>query len=305
MPMRSRAYSYYLGGFEGEVAGGKAVNAAPDALIWLPACANLELSLGTGEELALPFWERQTERLIRFGWDRPDGKDDDGNIINRYHADNVFCEDNLISRDEQGYVFRTRYSPDLSGLLPRSALAERQLTGDRRAYFLDSIPDTVRELADIIVRKNGSGEDLASILSGIHTFITYGERPIGWHAAIPLETLVEEYKRTLSFSGDCKERLVFAKALCNALDIPCRGVSGKSYYPGGHVWAEAYAPTPDGHIWVPLCSLTEFNTLHPAVHLLWGNVPDLVPEKESFWKSLFGSKKALPPPQMTLSARRV
>ncbi len=299
------SYWWYLDGFGNEVAGGHAVSASPETIVWLPATANVEMRLGTGSELALPFWEGLTGRLVNLGCYVSDGTRAQEST-DRYYADNVFCEDNLVSHDENEYVFRTRYSRDLSGVLPRSALAERQPQGDRRAYVLDSVPDEVRELADAIVRKNGSSEDLAGILSGIHAFITYGERPMfGPHTTIPLEALAEEYASTGSFSGDCKERLLFAQALCTALDIPCRGVSGKSYSACGHVWAEAYAPTAEGHLWVPLCSLTEFNTLDPLVQILWGHVPGPVPEKQSFWDFLLARKKAPPLTEIALSVQRV
>lgn len=292
---------WYLGGFENEVREGAEAEAKQRTLVWLPAYQNLEMTLLAGGELELPFWSGEAKSLSEV---RIDG---------RTHVDNVFCEDNLHSRDEGKYVFRTRYSHDLSKVLPRSALWEQMLPGDRHAYFLDKIPSAVKEIAEDVILKGVSKEDLRAILERIHSFISTHEKIMSLkHEPKSLDSLVDEYMQTGSFSGSCKERELFATALCTSLGIPSRRIYGKSYEPCSHVWAEAYAPTTEGHIWVPLCALTEFNTLSPYEQILWSNVPPiqrppLASRAKNAWRALIGKgeRKKSSSSAVTLSVRRI
>lgn len=172
----------------------------------------------------------------------------------------LFCEENLISKEDNKYVFQTKYSKSLDDVLSLKDSWRIPLSITKQ---YTKVAD--EQLKEIAYDLKGPMENCISILGEFYKFTrekvknkdTYGKS---------LKSILKELKRDKCFYGNCKEISLLYSSLCDCIGLPSKRILGKyTADEGGHMWAEVCVPHKSSHIWVPVDpAMGYFNNL--SVH---------------------------------------
>jgi len=242
--------AWYEDGFENVHIYGEHVLITPNTILFIPARINLRATI-------------EAEKVIELHKHTLSDKCE-------REVPAIFWKENITFQDGKATIFETKYCSDPDNILPISFL--EQIPEGLRDEFLEKAPNGIYELANELV---GDEKDTRKLLMKFYTFASENikyEKPT---TGKPIEELLDEYKNTGYFFGNCKEARDFYMALCNAKGYPAKRVSGKAALgSGGHVWADVFVPTEDGYKLLPADPARgSFATLNPSCHLFFERAP--------------------------------
>ena len=164
------------------------------------------------------------------------------------HSDMIFNNENLVLRKDRTWIFETNYSLDLSEIL--SLDYKHYIPKRLRRKYISRTSRIVHEFANELV---GDEKNIAKLIFKLYEFVHKNMKPSRNSKEKKAEILVREYMENGFFSGNCREASNLFIALCQAIDLPARKVSGFNPYSlAWHRWSEVCVPTISGYAWVPV-----------------------------------------------------
>jgi hypothetical protein len=196
----------------------------------------------------------------------------------------IFWRENLVLKEGNTTVFQTNYVTEKDEILPLTEMHNIPL--EIRQEFTGKTSPEVQALAQKII---GKRTETQRILWSFYDFVSENLSPKAGTYGKTMDMLMKEYEKDGRFYGSCKEARDFFIALCDAVGYPAKRVTGKSYQPVGHVWADVFVPVENGYKLYPVDAALGYCGMHdPLDHLFFESTPSLMPKSflKRAWQSL-------------------